>query len=256
MSLRGRPEARGGTGSRGRSVTGAWAGREAGLVVGREAEVGVLHELLVAGRSVSSAVVLDGEAGIGKTTLFDAALAAAREEGFAVFWCRPAEAEAAFSFAALGDLLRPALSAGLARLPSPQRRALAALLLEEVAGAAPEQRAIALAVFQLLGEHGAGPLLMAVDDVQWLDAASASVLAFALRRLAAAPVVVLHAYRDAPIGVLDIVVRVADDAIVVTVCDAGRGVRPRLDSPGLRAGAVLDGSPRGRDGRAGAPARY
>ena len=97
------------------------------------------------------------------------------------------QAETAFSFAALADLVRPVLPEGLERLPLPQRRALsAALLLEEVEGAPPDERAIAFAVFQLLGEDPDGPLLVAVDDVQWLDAASASVLAFALRRLAAA----------------------------------------------------------------------
>ena len=92
------------------------------------------------------------------------------------------------------------------RLPLPQRRALsAALLLEEVEGAAPEERTIAFAVFRLLAERGGGPLLVAVDDVQWLDAASASVLAFAFRRLAAAPVAILVARRSdgseaAPLG--------------------------------------------------------
>ena len=91
-------------------------------------------------------------------------------------------------------------------MPLPQRRALsAALLLEEVEGSAPDERAIAFAVFQLLGEHGERPLLVAVDDVQWLDAASASVLAFALRRLAAAPAAILVARRSdgseaAPLG--------------------------------------------------------
>ena len=112
-------------------------------------------------------------------------MAEAREQGFAVFSCRPAGAETAFSFAALADLLKPLLPERLERLPSPQRRALsAALLLEEADGSAPDERAIAFAVSKLLGEQD-GPLLVAVDDVQWLDAASASVLAFAARRLAA-----------------------------------------------------------------------
>jgi DNA-binding CsgD family transcriptional regulator len=188
------------------SVPATSAAAEPRAIVGRELEIGVLLELLAAARTAPAAVVLDGEAGIGKTTLHEVALAAARADGFAVCSCRPAEAEAAFSFAALGDLLRPVLPAGLARLPPPQRRALAAaLLLEEVAGTAPEPRAIAFAVSQLLQEHGDGPLLVAVDDVQWLDEASASVLAFALRRLAAAPVAILVARRGsgteaAPLG--------------------------------------------------------
>ncbi len=166
----------------------------------------MLADFLAAGHSTPQGLVLDGEAGIGKTTLFDATVTEAREHGFAVFSCRPAAAEAAFSFAALADLLSPVLPEGLGRLPVPQRRALAAaLLLEEVEGSAPDERAIAFAVFQLLGERGGGPLLIAVDDVQWLDAASASVLAFALRRLAAAPAAILVARRGsgkeaAPLG--------------------------------------------------------
>jgi DNA-binding CsgD family transcriptional regulator len=183
-----------------------WAGRERGFLVGREVEVAVLAEFLAAGQSTPQGLVLDGEAGIGKTTLVDATVMEAREDGFAVFACRPAAAEAAFSFAALADLLSPVLPEGLGRLPVPQRRALAAaLLLEEVERAPPEERAIAFAVFQLLGGRGGGPLLIAVDDAQWLDAASASVLAFALRRLAAAPAAILVARRGsgkeaAPLG--------------------------------------------------------
>ena len=70
---------------------------------------------------------------------------------------------------------------------------------------AAEERAIAFAAFQLLREHRSGPLLIAVDDAQWLDAGSASVLAFAFRRLATAPVAILVARRSgateaAPLG--------------------------------------------------------
>jgi DNA-binding CsgD family transcriptional regulator len=155
---------------------------------------------------MAQGLVIDGEAGIGKTSLFDATLTKAREHGFAIFSCRPAAAEAAFSFAALADLLSPVLPEGLGRLPEPQRRALAAaLLLDELEGSAPDKRAIAFAVYQLLRERGGSPLLIAVDDVQWLDAASASVLAFALRRLAATPAATLVARRSsggepAPLG--------------------------------------------------------
>jgi DNA-binding CsgD family transcriptional regulator len=163
-------------------------------IVGRDEELAAVTALVEG--DLPTALVLDGEAGIGKTTLFEAAVSEARERGFAVFSCRPAGAEAAFSFAALADLLRPVLPDGLARLPTPQRRALAAaLLLEDGEGSAPEECATAFAVFQLLGERRE-PLLVAVDDVQWLDAASASVLGFALRRLAAAPAAILIARRS------------------------------------------------------------
>ena len=166
----------------------------------------MLADFLVAASSMPQGLVIDGEAGIGKTTLFDATLTNAREHGFAIFWCRPAAAEAAFSFAALADLLSPVLPEGLERLPGPQRRALAAaLLLDELDGSAPDKRAIVFAVYQLLRERDGSPLLIGVDDVQWLDAASASVLAFALRRLAAAPAAILVARRSsggepAPLG--------------------------------------------------------
>src|SRR5262249_29369865 len=143
-----------------------------------------------------------------KTTLFEATVADARRRGFAVFSCRPVASETAFSFAALADLVRPALPTGLERLPLPQRRALsAALLLDDVGGAPPDERAIAFAVCQLFGEAAREALLIAVDDVQWLDAPSASVLAFALRRRAASapPAAILVARRSsswepAPLG--------------------------------------------------------
>jgi predicted ATPase len=164
-------------------------------IVGRDEELAAVTSLLDG--DLPAALVLDGEAGIGKTTLFEAAVSEARERGLAVCSCRPARAEAAFSFATVGDLLRPLLPEGLASLPPPQRRALSsALLLEEVEGSAPDVRAIAFAVVQLLGEDRGEPLLVAVDDVQWLDPASASVLGFALRRLAARPAAMLFARRS------------------------------------------------------------
>ncbi|HEX5722753.1 MAG TPA: AAA family ATPase [Acidimicrobiia bacterium] len=201
-----RPGPAGVGGDRGRSPVEAWTGRESGQVIGREAEVAALADFLAAARSKAQGLVLDGEAGIGKTTLFDATVMKAREHGTAVLSCRPAAAEAGFSFAALADLLSPVLPEGLERLPVPQRRALmAALLLEEVEGTAPDKRAIAFALFQLLSQRGGAPLLIAIDDVQWLDPASASVLAFALRRMAAEPAAILVTRRSggnepAPLG--------------------------------------------------------
>lgn len=165
-------------------------------VVGRQDELARLAAFLTAAESSAQALVVDGEAGIGKSTLFEATLAEARGRGFAVFWCRPAVAETVFSFAALADLLEAVLPQGLERLPAPQRRALAAaLLLEEVEGPPPEEHAIAVATLALLREERRASLLIALDDVQWLDAPSASVLAYAVRRLAAGPVAILVARR-------------------------------------------------------------
>ena len=94
---------------------------------------------------------------------------------------RPTAAEAASSFAALDDLLRPAIE-GLPRLAEPQRRALAAALLLEAAIDPVDPRLVGLACLSLL-EALPGRVLLAVDDWQWLDAASAAVLSFVLRRL-------------------------------------------------------------------------
>ena len=94
---------------------------------------------------------------------------------------RPTAAEAASSFAALDDLLRPAID-GLPRLAEPQRRALAAALLLEAAIDPVDPRLVGLACLSLL-EALPGRVLLAVDDWQWLDAASAAVLSFVLRRL-------------------------------------------------------------------------
>jgi hypothetical protein len=115
-------------------------------VVGREAELALVMDFVAAAERGPQALVLDGEAGIGKTTLFETALAEGRRRGFGVFSCRPVGAETAFSFAALAELLAPSLPDGLAPLPLPQRRALsAALLLEEVRGPPPDEHAIAAA---------------------------------------------------------------------------------------------------------------
>ncbi len=170
-------------------------------IVGRQAELAQMLDFVAAGERGPQALVLDGDAGIGKTTLFEAALAEARRRGFTVFSCRPVGAETAFSFAALADMLAPLLPDGLSRLPLPQRRALsAALLLEDVRGPPPEERAIAAATHRLFEECGRQPLLIAIDDVQWLDVPSAAILAFVIRRLATRPVAILVTRRSTDTG--------------------------------------------------------
>ena len=111
---------------------------------------------------------------------------------------RPAQAETSFAHAALGDLIR-AQDEARARLPSPQRRALeTALLLADHDGETPAQQVIALAalgVLRALAEQA--PVVVAIDDVQWLDAPSAAVLRFAARRLGDDRVGLLLAQRTA-----------------------------------------------------------
>ncbi len=141
--------------------------------------------------------MLEGEAGIGKTTLWQQGLDRASALSYRVLSCRPSGTETRVSFAALGDLLEPVVNDVLPALPEPQCRALAvALLLEDPAGTGPSQRAIALAflgVIRALAERE--PVAIAVDDIQWLDGSSLFVLEFALRRLQEEPVAVLLTIR-------------------------------------------------------------
>ena len=152
--------------------------------------------------------MIEGEAGAGKTTLWLAAHEEARERGYRVLETRPAEAEAGLPFAGLGDLVESTLDEVLDELPEPQADALrVALLLAPPGGAPPDERAVAVAVLGVLRElAGTGPVLVAVDDVQWLDPPSAKVVSFAWRRLREEPVGLLLAHRlgtDAPAGLAD-----------------------------------------------------
>ena len=141
-------------------------------------------------------VVLHGEAGIGKSTIWLAGLAAAAEAGYRVLSCRPSEAEARFSYAGLADLLEDVTDEVLVALPSIQRRALGrALLLDDAEGEADE-RAVAAAFLAALRHLAADrPLCVAVDDLQWLDKASLAGLRFALPRFEDARLVWLLAVR-------------------------------------------------------------
>jgi DNA-binding CsgD family transcriptional regulator/tetratricopeptide (TPR) repeat protein len=166
------------------------------LLVGREEELQRVELFLQAARHEPRALLIEGEAGAGKTSVWDAALAAATEADSQTLAARPTEAETGFAYAALGDLLREHLSA-LAGLPSGQKHALeVALLLEEQGAEQPDQQSVALAVLAVFRRLAAGgPVVIAVDDVQWLDPASALVLSFAIRRLVDGPIALLAAWR-------------------------------------------------------------
>jgi DNA-binding CsgD family transcriptional regulator/exonuclease VII small subunit len=162
-------------------------------ILGRDAELAEVQSFVGSASGGLSALLLEGTAGIGKTTLWRAGVSFARARGHRVLSCRAAEAEARLSYAALGDLF----DFELPDLPAPQRRALdAALLREEVEGAPPDQRAVSLASLGVLRALAASaPVIIAIDDLQWLDAPSARVLAFVVRRLEDAPIRILVALR-------------------------------------------------------------
>ena len=167
-------------------------------VVGREDEIAALVGFLETRANLPGVLLLRGEAGIGKTTLWRHGLELAGGRDYRVLSCRGSSAEAQLSFVALGDLLGDALDEVLPALPGPQAKALAvALLLEDSRGSPPDQRAIALAfvgALRLLARSQ--PVAVAVDDLQWLDRPSALVLDFALRRLRAEAVAFLLTLRQ------------------------------------------------------------
>ncbi|HUA06106.1 MAG TPA: AAA family ATPase [Solirubrobacteraceae bacterium] len=152
-------------------------------VIGREAELSGLERFLSA--EGFAVLALEGEPGIGKTTVWQAGVRRARALGYRVLACRAAQAETRLSFVGLVDLLSPVPEEAIAVLPEPQRRVLEVVLLRAGGGELrPDRATICVAVLSLLRVLAAErPLLVAVDDAQWLDAPSASVLEFAARRL-------------------------------------------------------------------------
>ena len=166
---------------RDRTTTGALATAE---IVGREEELAEIDGFLSG--SPGCAFVLDGEPGIGKTTLWLAALERARASGWEILRARPAEVEATFAFASLRDLLGDLPSQAWQRLPEVQRHALAVALAEDEAGSSTvEAGVLGVAVLGVLGTLAAErPLLLAIDDLQWLDEESGAVVVYAFRRLA------------------------------------------------------------------------
>ena len=129
--------------------------------------------------------MLEGSAGIGKTTIWAEAITRARRDGFNVRMCRCAAADEVWAFSGLGDLLEGIDEHELGDLPNVQRQALsAALLLDSTTVVSPGDRVVAVAVLGVLRAFvRSAPLVLAIDDVQWLDSASRTVLTYALRRL-------------------------------------------------------------------------
>jgi DNA-binding CsgD family transcriptional regulator len=163
-------------------------------LTGRAAECEALLRVLTSVRGgFSATLVLRGEAGIGKTSLLDFAVESAWD--FQTLRVTGIESEMELGYAALHQLVRP-LSAAIDDLPGPQQRALASAFgLAD--GAAPDRFLVGLAILTLLSEAAnERRLLCVVDDAQWLDQASAEVLAFVARRLHADRIAFLFAVRE------------------------------------------------------------
>ena len=167
-----------------------------GNVIGRDGEFGYATTLLAQLADGPAALVFAGEPGIGKTTVLLAAAERARAFPAVVLSAHPVAAEAELGFAALADLLAPVVDELLPALPEPQRHALAVVLLMEEPGRPLDQRAVCAATLSGLRMAAVrGPVVLAIDDLQWLDASSARMLDFALRRLGGLPVGVVACER-------------------------------------------------------------
>ena len=163
-------------------------------LIGRDAESALLDELIDGLPNAGGALIVRGEAGIGKSALLQRAQGRIRARGGRVLATVGVESEAELAFAGLHQLLHPVI--GLTEhLSEAQRRAIDAAF--GVSGELePDPFRVALAAFQLVCEAAdAGPVVLIVDDAQWLDHSSMGALTFIARRLESEPVVLVAAVR-------------------------------------------------------------
>ena len=164
-------------------------------LLGRRSECAALDDLVASVRAgPSRALVLRGEAGVGKTALLERMAAGAA--GCQLARAAGVESEMELPFAGLHALCAPMLGR-LGRLPGPQRDALSTAFGLD-AGPPPDRFMVGLAVLSLLADAAEEqPLMCIVDDAQWLDRVSAQTLAFVARRLLAERVGLVFAVREA-----------------------------------------------------------
>ena len=163
----------------------------------RPAEWGRVREFTTAISDTPTALAITGEAGAGKSTLWHAGIDAAEAAGYRILRSEPTAGEIDLSFAGLSDLLAEPSVLLASAIPSPQCEALETALLLRPAGAEPPtERAVGLGTLAVLRAWAAaGPTLIAIDDVHWLDKASLNALVFAVRRLGAVPISLLVSVR-------------------------------------------------------------
>jgi DNA-binding CsgD family transcriptional regulator len=166
-------------------------------VIGRDGELVQLRDF-VRGELRSRALVVTGPAGIGKTTVWEGGVAAAA--GNRILTARAGEPESTQPYVVLADLLNGLGPDDLSPSPPPQRRALEIVLLRaDAGGEPPDARTIATAVLSVLRWLAARePVLIAIDDLQWVDAASSDAIAAALRRTASEQIRLLATRRSGP----------------------------------------------------------
>ena len=216
-------------------------------VIGREIELDALHRFIDAIPKGPCALVFEGEAGIGKTTLWDAGVAQARERSFRVLSARSTASEGGLSYVGLFDVLHEVPEEALASLPEVQRRAVEVALLRVEPDETPvDHRTVAAGALGVLRWlSSTAPVLLALDDTQWMDATSRQALGYAIRRFDGEPIWILTAMRlaegsDDP---LDIARALPEDRLSrlqigpLSVEATGRMLRERLG--GAPSGSAL-----------------
>jgi Cdc6-like AAA superfamily ATPase len=207
-------------------------------VIGRSEELRELAAALDRAQEQLSVALIVGEPGIGKTTVLAAGLEIAAARGFTCLESRPTRAEMPSPHTVLGDLLDPIANEVEPLLPEPQRRALESVLLRTSIPSPPiDHRTISVAfrnVLRILSERS--PVLIAIDDAQWMDRSSAQVLRFTLRRSSDVPLAAFVSVRDGT----------ADPVVDTVPSDVRTDVRLRaVRSPAGGTGcADLPGDPR------------
>lgn len=164
------------------------------VIIGRSAELASVTDTLATISTTGTALVVDGEAGIGKSTLLSAIADWAVANGYRRLGCSGLQSQSEVGFAGVHELIHPVLD-HTAALPPRQRTALlTAFGLDD--GPTPDRLLVSLAVLGLLEEAASRRrIILIIDDVQWLDQSSLEVLAFVARRLGNAPLMMLCAER-------------------------------------------------------------
>ncbi len=164
-------------------------------LVGRDAALARLHELLDPDRQTGESLVIVGDAGLGKSTLLDSAAETAQRTGWTVLRSRGGRSETELAFAGLHQLVHSVIDRG-DQLPGAQRSALHTALGLEAGEDEPTPLRVGVALLSLLSAVATeAPLLLVVDDTQWVDSASLDALAFVVRRAEEEPIVLLAGAR-------------------------------------------------------------
>jgi DNA-binding CsgD family transcriptional regulator len=152
-------------------------------LIGREGDLASIQAFLLDVKGGPAIMLLEGDPGIGKTSVWEAGLTMAEDEGLEILSFKPSQAETSMAFAGLTDLLADVPDEAFAPL-GPQRDAVMAALLRSAAPATADPRALSMGTLGVVCERAANrPVLLAIDDLQWVDKGTIAVLAFVLRRL-------------------------------------------------------------------------